>query len=125
MKAMGNFVVDFSWANGQCKSARIVSNAGAELRVRCKIGAMAIENASIKVNGAEVGVTVDEHGIVTIPCAKDDVVEIDFTTETAIAPVVVETAKANGNMYDVSGRRITNATVGQVYIQNGVKKIGK
>ena len=125
MKAMGNFVVDFSWANGQCKSARIVSNAGAELRVRCKIGAMAIENASIKVNGVEVGVTVDEHGIVTIPCAKDDVVEIDFTTETAIAPVVVESAKANGNMYDVSGRRITNATVGQVYIQNGVKKIGK
>ncbi|MBR5892313.1 MAG: glycoside hydrolase family 95 protein [Bacteroidaceae bacterium] len=125
MKAMGNFVVDFNWADGQCKSARIVSNAGAELRVRCKIGAMAIENASIKVNGVEVGVTVDEHGIVTIPCAKDDVVEIDFTTETAIAPVVVETAKANGNMYDVSGRRITNATVGQVYIQNGVKKLGK
>ena len=125
MKAMGNFVVDFNWSEGQCKSARIVSNAGAELRVRCKIGAMAIEKASIKVNGAEVGVTVDEHGIVTIPCAKDDVVEIDFTTETAIAPVVVDSSVKSGKMYDINGRRINSVSAGKVYIQDGVKKLAK
>ena len=102
-----------------------MSHAGAELKVRCKRGAMNIEKALITVNGAEVKNVVDKNGIATIPCAKDDVVEIDFTTETAIAPVVVETVKANGNMYDVAGRRISNATVGQVYIQNGIKKIGK
>ncbi|MBR3854846.1 MAG: glycoside hydrolase family 95 protein [Bacteroidaceae bacterium] len=123
MKAMGNFTVDFSWAEGQCKSARIVSNAGAELRVRCKIGAMELAKASIKVNGAEVGVTVDEHGIVTIPCVKDDVVEIDFTTETAIAPVVENSVAKSGKMYDINGRRISNTTAGQVYIQDGVKKL--
>ena len=125
MKAMGNFTVDFKWAEGQCKSARIVSNAGAELRVRCSIGAMELAKAKITVNGVEVGVTVDEYGIVTIPCAKDDVVEIDFTTETAIAPVVVERVNTNNNMYDVSGRRISNASAGQVYIQNGIKKLSK
>lgn len=125
MKAMGNFTVDFNWNEGKCQKATIVSNAGAELKVRCSIGAMELAKAKITVNGVEVGVTVDEYGIVTIPCAKDDVVEIDFTTETAIEPVVVERVNTNNNMYDVSGRRISNASAGQVYIQNGVKKLSK
>ena len=68
--------------------------------------------------------TVDEHGIVTIPCTKDDVVEIDFTTETSIAPVAASNAK-NGAIYDLSGRRVQGAPVGQVYIQDGVKKFNK
>lgn len=123
MKAIGNFTVDFSWSGGQCKSARIISNAGAELRVRCSIGAMELAQASIKVDGVEVGVTVDEHGIVTIPCEKGSVVDIDFTTETAIAPVVEESTAKSGKMFDVNGRRITNAKAGQVYIQDGVKKL--
>ena len=126
MKAMGNFTVDFEWANGECKSARIVSNAGAALRVRCALGAIELAKASIKVDGVEVGVTVDEHGVVTIPCGKDAVVEIDFTTETAIAPVVVDSNKANsGKMYDLNGRRIATVLSGQVYIQDGIKKLAK
>ena len=124
MKAMGNFTVDFNWLDGKCQKATITSNAGAELKVRCKVGAMEITKAKITVNGVEVGVTVDEHGIVTIPCAKDDVVEIDFTTETAIAPVAASNAK-NGAIYDLSGRRVQGAPVGQVYIQDGVKKFNK
>ena len=124
MKAMGNFTVDFNWVDGKCQKATITSNAGAELKVRCKVGAMEIAKAKITVNGKEVGVTVDEHGIVTIPCAKDEVVEIDFTTETAIAPVVASNAK-NGAIYDLSGRRVQGAPVGQVYIQDGVKKFNK
>ncbi len=126
MKAMGNFTVDFEWADGQCKSARIVSNAGAALRVRCALGAMELAKASIKVDGAEVGVTVDEYGVVTIPCGKDAVVEIDFTTETTIAPVVVDGNKVNsGKMYDLNGRRIATVLSGQVYIQDGIKKLAK
>jgi hypothetical protein len=126
MKAMGNFVVDFNWLDGKCQKATIVSNAGAELKVRCTRGAMTLDKAKVTVNGAEVGVTVDEYGTATIPCAKDDVVEIDFTTETAIAPVV-DTASKNGNgaIYDLSGRRINAALSGQVYIQDGVKKLAK
>ena len=124
MKAMGNFTVDFNWLDGKCQKATITSNAGAELKVRCKVGAMELAKAKITVNGKEVGVTVDEHGIVTIPCAKDEVVEIDFTTETAIAPVAASNVK-NGAIYDLSGRRVQAAPVGQVYIQDGVKKFNK
>ena len=124
MKAMGNFVVDFNWVDGKCQKATITSNAGTELKVRCKVGAMELAKAKITVNGKEVGVTVDEHGIVTIPCAKDEVVEIDFTTETAIAPVAASNVK-NGAIYDLQGRRVQGAPVGQVYIQDGVKKFNK
>ena len=124
MKAMGNFVVDFNWIDGKCQKATITSNAGAELKVRCKVGAMEIAKAKITVNGAVVGVSVDEHGIVTIPCAKDDVVEIDFTAETSIAAVAASNVK-NGAIYDLNGRRVQNAPVGQIYIQDGVKKFNK
>jgi hypothetical protein len=85
---------------------------------------MELAKAKITVNGKEVGVTVDEHGIVTIPCAKDDVVEIDFTTETSIESVAASNVK-NGAIYDLQGRRVQAAPVGQVYIQDGVKKFNK
>jgi alpha-L-fucosidase 2 len=124
MKAMGNFVVDFNWADGKCLSAKIVSNAGAELKVRCTRGAMALDKARVTVDGKEVGVTVDEHGIATIPCAKDAVVEIDFTTETAIKAVAVEGAK-NGAIYDIQGRRVNEVASNQIYIQDGVKRVSK
>lgn len=124
MKAMGNFTVDFNWDEGKCEKIRIVSNAGADLKVRCNRGAMDIAKAKVTVNGAEVGVTVDEHGIATVPCAKDDVVEIDFTTETAIAPVFAG-VKGNGAVYDLNGRRVAGVPDGQVFIQNGVKKLAK
>ncbi len=125
MKAMGNFTVDFNWLDGKCQKVTIVSNAGAELKVRCKVGAMDIEKAKITVNGVEVPVTVDEHGIATVPCVKDDTVEIDFTTETAIEHVVAGLQNANGAIYDLSGRRVSDAPQGQVYIQDGVKKLNK
>ena len=124
MKAMGNFTVSFSWVDGKCQNATIVSNAGAELRVRCALGAMGLDKASVKVNDTEVSVTIDENGIATIPCEKGDTVVIDFTTETAIAPVVAGSAK-NGFLYDLSGRRIADTSAGKVYIQDGVKRLAK
>ncbi|MBE6293170.1 MAG: glycoside hydrolase family 95 protein [Bacteroidales bacterium] len=126
MKAIGNFTVDFNWLDGKCQSASIVSNAGAELRVACKRGAMELAKASIKVNGSEVEVAVDEHGIVSIPCAKDDVIDIDFTTETAIEAVVADgKANAAGSaIYDLSGRRVSEKA-GGIYIQDGVKTYNK
>ncbi len=126
MKAMGNFTVDFNWSAGKCQQIKIVSHAGAELKVRCKRGAMDIANALVTVNGAEVKTTVDANGIATIPCAKDDVVVINFTQETTgINGVATQDGEANNVMYDLSGRRIASATAGQVYIQNGVKKLSK
>ena len=126
MKAMGNFTVDFNWTEGKCQKATIVSNAGAELKVRCTRGAMELAKAMIKVNGVEVKVTVDENGIVTIPCVKDDVVEIDFTTETAIGSVVADGVQ-NGNaaVYDLNGRRVNEALAGRIYIQDGKKSFVK
>ena len=126
MKAMGNFTVDFNWTAGKCQKITIVSNAGAALKVRCDRGAMAIEKALVTVNGAEVKTTVDANGIVTIPCAKDDVVVINFLEETTgINGVAAQQGAANNAIYDLSGRRIATATAGQVYIQNGVKKLSK
>jgi alpha-L-fucosidase 2 len=125
MKAIGNFTVDFKWDNGKCKSARIVSHAGAELRVRCLLGEVETSKATIKVDGVETGVTVDEHGIVTIPCEKGSVVDIDFTSATSIEPVVENCNRNEGSMYDINGRRISHTNVGQIYIQDGVKKLAK
>lgn len=124
MKAMGNFTVDFNWSAGKCQKARIVSHAGVELKVRCALGARALEDALVTVNGSEVQVKVNENGIVTIPCAKDDVVEIDFTQQTTGLDRVVSTDN-DGSIYDISGRRIAAASAGQVFIQNGVKKLSK
>ena len=126
MKAMGNFTVDFNWSAGKCQQIKIVSNAGAELKVRCDRGAMEIEKALVTVNGAEVKTTVDANGIATIPCAKDDVVVINFLEETTgINGVVAQQGAANNAIYDLSGRRIATTTAGQVYIQNGVKRLSK
>ena len=126
MKAMGNFTVDFNWTAGKCQQIKIVSNAGAELKVRCDRGAMAIEKALVTVNGNEVKATVDANGIATIPCAKDDVVVINFLEETTgINGVAAQQGATNNAIYDLSGRRIATATAGQVYIENGVKKLSK
>ena len=126
MKAMGNFTVDFNWSAGKCQQIKIVSHAGAELKVRCKRGAMEIEKALVTVNGNEVKATVDANGIATIPCTKDDVVVINFLEETTgINGVATQNGETNNAKYDLSGRRIATATAGQVYIQNGVKKLSK
>ena len=86
---------------------------------------MELDKAKITVNSVEVSVTV-ENGVVTIPCAKDDVVEIDFTTETAIAPVVSgDVQKGNGAIYDLNGTRVNEVLSGRIYIQNGVKNLAK
>ena len=80
MKAIGNFTVDFNWADGKCQKATITSNAGAELKVRSKRGAMGIDKALVTVNGKKVAVSVANE-IATIPCEKGDVVVIDFTKD--------------------------------------------
>ena len=125
MKAMGNFTVDFNWSAGKCQQVRIVSNAGADLKVRCARGAMSIDKALVTVNGVEVKTVVDENGIATIPCAKDDVVVVDFTQETTGISGVATQGQNEDSLYDLSGRRISASASGQVYIQNGVKKLSK
>lgn len=125
MKAIGNFTVDFRWSMGKCQSLRIVSHAGAPLKLRCSKSAMDITKASVKVNGVEVAVTTDEHGIAVIPCEKDGVVEVDFTTETGMSSVGKEGKNEGTAMYDLSGRHVKRVAGGQVYIQNGQKTVSK
>ena len=125
MKAVGNFVVDFNWYAGICQGITIRSNAGAPLRVYCKKGAKKLQRASIKVDGQEVMVSVDENGIATIPCEKGSVVTIDFTTTTELSSVTSDTENGTSDVYDLSGRRLPETPAGQVYIQNGQKKVSK
>ncbi len=126
MKAIGNFTVDMKWTAGKCESARIVSHVGAPLKVRCNRGVKALSEAVITVNGTMVEVTADENGIVTIPCEKDAEVEINFTGEVGISSVAGDgKSEADTTIYDLSGRRLNEAPAGQVYIQNGTKKLSK
>jgi alpha-L-fucosidase 2 len=126
IKAVGNFVVDFNWYAGICQGITIRSNAGAPLRVYCKRGAKKLQRASIKVDGQEVMVSVDENGIATIPCEKGSVVTIDFTTTTGLSSVAPDSDEnGTSDMYDLSGRRVRSASEGRVYIQNGEKKVAK
>ena len=127
MKAMGNFTVDFNWSEGKCLSARIISNAGAELKVRCDRGAMELSKASIRVNGSEIAATI-ENNVVTIPCEKEDIIDIDFTTETSIEAIPAsdnKEGKGEEAIYDVYGRRVYEMQPKHVYIQNGEKTLMK
>ena len=124
MKAMGNFTVDFNWADGNCKKATIVSNAGAELRVRCTRGAMDIAKAMVTVDDVEVKVTVDEHGIATIPCQKGNKVVIDFTSENT-GVEALESEKANAKIYSIDGREVIKMQPNTIYIVDGKKVVNK
>ena len=111
MKAVGNFTVDFNWKNGKCQAIKIVSNAGAELKVRCKRGAVALSEADITVNGVSVAVTVDANGIATIPCEKGEVVKVKFTDEPEYVDVTGITLD-NTDVTLAEGEKITlTATV--------------
>jgi alpha-L-fucosidase 2 len=126
MKAMGNFTVDFSWSAGKCQNIRIESHAGAPLKLRCDKGAMGLAEASVKVNGVEVAVSVNEFGVAEISCEENDVVEVDFTTATGISSVAGNgTTDGATEIYDITGRRLSEVPAGQVYIQNGQKKVSK
>ena len=122
MKAMGNFTVDFNWNEGKCQKATIVSNAGAELRVRCTRGAMDIAKAMVTVDDVEVKVSVDEHGIATIPCEKGSKVVIDFTSENTGIEVAKSEAKS-ARIYTIDGREVTKMQPNTIYIVDGKKVI--
>ena len=122
MKAMGNFTVDFNWKEGKCQKATIVSNAGVELRVRCTRGAMDIAKAMVTVDDVEVKVSVDEHGIATIPCEKGSKVVIDFTSENTGIEVAKSEAKS-ARIYTIDGREVTKMQPNTIYIVDGKKVI--
>ena len=124
MKAMGNFTVDFNWKEGKVQQATIVSNAGAELKVRCTRGAMDIAKAMVTVDGVEVKVKVDEHGIATIPCEKGNKVVVNFTTENTGIEATKADAK-DGKIYLLDGREVTKMQPNTIYIVDGKKVMGK
>ena len=120
MKAIGNFTVDFNWSEGKCQKVTITSNAGAELRVRCTRGARDIATAKVTVDGTEVGVKIDEHGIATIPCTKGSIVEIDYTTEGS-GIHTLKAQKKNEGVYGLDGRQVSEMQPETIYIADGKK----
>ncbi|MGN1260778.1 MAG: glycosyl hydrolase family 95 catalytic domain-containing protein, partial [Alloprevotella sp.] len=126
LKAQGNFIVDQTWKNKKVETAKIVSQAGAPLKVRSNNGAKALSEALIQVNGVDVVPTFDENGVATIECGKGDVVTINFLENTGIEAVTAEgAATGNATIYDFSGRQLRTAPAGKPYIQGGVKKLQK
>ena len=124
MKAMGNFTVDFNWKSGKVQQATIVSNAGAELKVRCTRGAMDIDKAMVTVDDVEVKITVDEHGIATIPCKEGSKVVVDFTAESTGIDATEAEVK-NAKIYSIDGREVTKMQPNTIYIVDGKKVINK
>ena len=113
MKAMGNFTVVFNWESGKCQKIKIVSNAGAELRVRCNVGAIKLKYAVVTVDGTQVTPTaMDENGVATIPCTKGQEVIIDFTSknESIVDVTTVTLNKASGTLFVGDNLQLT-ATV--------------
>ena len=126
LKAQGNFIVDQTWKNKKVETAKIVSQAGAPLKVRSNNGAKALSEALIQVNGVDVVPTFDENGVATIECGKGDVVTINFLENTGIEAVTAEgAATGDATIYDFSGRQLRTAPAGKPYIQGGVKKLQK
>ena len=121
LKAQGNFVVDIVWSEGKVQSAQIVSGSGAPLKVRCLNGAAELANVLITVNDEEVYVTADEDGVVTVPCAKDGVVKIDFnaapTGISAIAPALNNKVMKDGKF--VENNQVVICKDNQKYGLNG------
>lgn len=79
LKAQGNFIVDQIWSGGKVMSAKIVSKAGAPLKVRSFNGNCPLGKATVKVNGKRIAkVSVAGNGVATIPCEENDVVTIEF-----------------------------------------------
>ena len=124
MKAMGNFTVDFNWKDGKVEKVAIVSHAGAPLRVRCKRGAMDIDKAMVTVDDVEVKITVDEHGIATIPCKEGSKVVVDFTAESTGIDATEAEVK-NAKIYSIDGREVTKMQPNTIYIVDGKKVMGK
>ena len=123
MKAMGNFTVDFKWAGGQCQKVVIVSNAGAELRVRCDRGAKTLAAAMVVVDDEQISIETDEHGIATIPCKKGSVVVIDFIDGAGIEASKAE--NKSSKIYTVDGREVTKMQPNTIYIVDGKKVVNK
>ena len=121
LKAQGNFIVDITWSEGKAQSAQIVSGSGAPLKVRCLNGAAELANVLITVNDEEVYVTADEDGVVTVPCAKDGVVKIDFnaapTGISAIAPALNNKVMKDGKF--VENNHVVICKDNQKYGLNG------
>ncbi len=120
MKAMGNFTVDFNWKAGKCQKATIVSNAGAELRVRCARGAMDLAKAMVTVNDEEVKISIDENGIATIPCEKGNKIVIDFTAESTGIDAT-EAENKDAKIYMLDGREVNKMQPNTIYIVDGKK----
>lgn len=126
LKAEGNFTVSIDWKDGAPTQATIISNKGAELKVRTGCGSKEIGDVKVTVDGAEVAPAVQEDGSYIIPAAEGQTVVIDYTSQptgiNAVGSSNVNNSKTTeAPMYDMSGRKITEPR--GVYVQNGKKMV--
>ncbi len=120
LKAVGDFTVSIKWAAKKATTATISNNQGQLLKV--KAGTVNLTEVMVTVNGAEVAPTANEDGSFTIPSDKaGDIIVIDFNTPSSTVGIHNATAAPTTNIiYDLSGRRVQNASTG-VFIINGKK----
>lgn len=68
LKAIGNFTVDMTWANGELQEAAIISNAGAPLNLRPED----VKGMAITLNGNAITPKQNANGLIEIPTRKGD-----------------------------------------------------
>lgn len=118
LKAVGNFTVDLTWENGKATMVKIVSHKGTPLVVKSE---QDLTKVRVSSGAEELKVTPVEGkpGQYSIPAAEGSTIDIDFSkTPTAIATAT--TAQGKQEVYDLSGRRISDKHHG-IRVINGQK----
>lgn len=101
LKAIGNFTVDITWANGAPTKVSITSHKGQPLVV----GAKDIVGKKVSVSGVEVKAEQVGDGVVKINLAQDQTAEIDFTQNATSISALEQDPKSAG--ISVEGRKVT------------------
>ena len=103
LKAQGNYTVDETWVDGKATIVSITNNQDKERSV------------SVRLNKKVETYTIGANETLTIDCSTGNL-------PTAIENVPVVNVKASNVIYDLSGRRVSEAQKG-VYIINGHKVV--
>lgn len=101
MKAVGNFEVDFTWKDGKATSATIKSVKGQPLFVKYA----GVDTAQVLVNGVATTPTKVRSGVISLATQANDVVTINFTTETTTG--IQSASVAEKPALSINGRTIT------------------
>ncbi len=122
LKAEGNFTVSIDWEKNTPTLATIVSNKGAELRVRNGQGTKKIADVKVTVDGQEVTPVAQEDGSYQIPCQQGQTVVIDFTSAPTGIVAPTTSSSPESDSYNLAGQRVGENHKG-VIVKKGSKVI--